>query len=35
MPYLASTYDGNLFDNVTISSETAALSATGNVPGAP
>ncbi len=30
-----STYDGNLFDNVKISNETAAISASGNVPGAP
>ena len=35
MPYLASTYDGNLFDNVKISNETAGISATGNVPDAP
>jgi hypothetical protein len=33
MPYLASTYDGNLFDNVTISDETSAMSAAGKTDG--
>ena len=33
MPYLASTYHGNLFDNVTISNETSSLAAAGDVRG--